>query len=183
MDDRHDLAERSGQQQRGEGCDGWDRGALPVRGECLRHAEDGLRDDRDRHDLQPGEDAFPDGAGEQGGAGGEGEHEGRGREREGDECGQRAPVSGAVQADAEPDLARGRAGKELAQRDQVGVGAVVHPASAFHDLGAEVAQVRDRSAEGGDAEPEEDAEHLPGGASHGSRRCGHGISHVRVPLG
>jgi len=43
------------------------------------------------------------------------------------------------------DLAARRPGEDLAQCDQVGVAAVVQPAPALNELGAEVPQVRNRA--------------------------------------
>ncbi len=53
-----------------------------------------------------------------------------------------------------------RARQELAQRDQVGVGAVIHPLPPHDEIVAEIPQVRDRAAERREPQAEERAEHL-----------------------
>ena len=80
---------------------------------------------------------------------------------------QPAEIAGAHQADREAGLARRRAGQELAQRDEVGIGALVEPAPALDELGAEVAEMRDRPAEAGQPQSQEGCEHLGGGAARG----------------
>src|SRR6516165_3407707 len=64
-------------------------------------------------------------------------------------------IAAPQQADGETHLARGRPGQELAERDQIGVALVVEPAPPVHELLAEIAEMRDRSAEGGQPEPQE----------------------------
>jgi len=59
------------------------------------------------------------------------------------------------------ELARCGAGQELAEPDEVGEFLLAQPASAADVLGAEVADVRDRASERGDAEPAGDKQHLP----------------------
>ena len=78
--------------------------------------------------------------------------------------GQGAQRAGPHQAQREADLAGGRAGQELAQRHQIGIAGLVHPASPGNELVAEIAQMRDRPAKGRDAEFQEGAEHLAGRA-------------------
>ena len=51
-------------------------------------------------------------------------------------------------------------GQELTERHEVGVVRLVEPAAPDDVLLAEVAEVRDRSAERGQAEPSRDPEHL-----------------------
>src|SRR5262249_25463645 len=67
--------------------------------------------------------------------------------------------------DCHPDLARGRAGQELAQRHQIGIGLVIEPFAAHHELVTEIAEMRDRAAERGQAKSQKDAEDFPGGAT------------------
>ena len=74
---------------------------------------------------------------------------------------ERARQAGAQQADRDADLAAGRAGQELAERDDIGIGCLVEPAAARDELVAEIAEMRDRAAEGGQAEPQEDEEDPP----------------------
>ena len=55
-----------------------------------------------------------------------------------------APAKPAlVSPDTDPDLARRRTGKHLAQGDEVGVAALVHPPPADHERLAEVADMGD----------------------------------------
>jgi hypothetical protein len=58
-------------------------------------------------------------------------------------------------------LARRRAWHELAERDEVGEANFGHPAAAFDELGAEVADMGNRAAKRGAAEAEEDQEDIP----------------------
>ncbi len=72
---------------------------------------------------------------------------------------RRAPVTCAGQAQRDTDLAAGRAWEELAQRDQFGIAALAEPAAAGDELLAKITQVRNRPAEGGEAQAQEDQEH------------------------
>jgi hypothetical protein len=84
------------------------------------------------------------------------QHHGDGRrQRESDPSRQRSGVAATQQADGDTHLARGRPGQELAERDQIGVALVVEPAAAVDELFAKIAEMRDRSAEGGQPEPKE----------------------------
>ena len=56
-----------------------------------------------------------------------------------------------------------------AQGDQVREAPVVQPAAALHELRPEIAQVRDRAAEGGQSQSQEGQEHLDRPGSTGSR--------------
>jgi len=63
---------------------------------------------------------------------------------------------------------------ELAQRHQVGIGALAQPGAPRDELVAEITEVRHRSPEAGAAETQEDQEHRPGAVA--ARRCrGHGM--------
>jgi hypothetical protein len=95
-----------------------------------------------------------------------------GGQREARPRGERTEVARAHQADREPDLATGRAGEKLAQPDKIGIGVFVDPFSPDHELVAEVADMRDRAAEAGQPELEEDAEHF--------QRAGTGAVNGRV---
>ena len=66
-----------------------------------------------------------------------------------------------MDADGHADLAAGRAGQHLAERDEVGVGGFRQPAPTLHVLLAEVAEVGGGSAEGGEAKPGGGQEHFP----------------------
>ena len=87
----------------------------------------------------------------------EGHHGDRRRQRESDPGRQGSGIPAAQQADGETHLARGRPGQELAERDQIGVAVIVEPAPPVHELLAEIAEMRHRSAEGGQPEPKEHA--------------------------
>ena len=75
-------------------------------------------------------------------------------QREADPGGGRSRIAGARQAKRHADLARSRTGEKLAERDEIGVSRLAEPAPAHHELLAEVAQMRDWAAEGGQAELE-----------------------------
>lgn len=99
------------------------------------------------------------------GAKGEGEHDqsrGQGEGGPGRECAERP---GAQEPECEADLARSRAWKELAERDQIGIARLVDPAAAHYELVAKVAEMRNWPAKGGDTELQEGPEHLAGRAA------------------
>ena len=137
-----------------------------------------MRNDRHRHQLQavqqPGTDRR---RGQRRGAIGEQHQHQRRGQREAGPRRQPAKIAGAPQADRVAGLAGGGTGQELREAHQVGVGALVEPAPACDELGAEVAEMRDGAAEAGAAEPQEDREHLgdrAGAAGNGRGRCAHG---------
>ena len=84
---------------------------------------------------------------------------GRGQ-REAEPGRQAAELAGAVDADRDPDLARGRAGQQVRERHQLAELLLAEPAAAGDVLLAEVADVRHGAAERGQPEAERDAEHL-----------------------
>ena len=94
-----------------------------------------------------------------------GERDERDRRRQGEAEPRREPAeqAGAHHAERDPDLAARRAGQELAERDEVGVGALVEPAAPHDELVAEIAEVRDRPAERGEAQAQRGAEDLEQG--------------------
>lgn len=59
-----------------------------------------------------------------------------------------------------PVLAARRARQELAERDDVGVGHLVEPAAPLDKLDAEIAEMRDRTAERRQPQTQKDAQHL-----------------------
>ena len=69
-----------------------------------------------------------------------------------------AAVASACQAQGDADLAAGRAGEELAEGDQVCVTALGQPAASGDKLVAEVTQMCDGAAEGGQPQAQEDQE-------------------------
>jgi hypothetical protein len=73
---------------------------------------------------------------------------------------QRAERSRAQEPDRDTDFAARRTGKRLAERHDVGVGRFVEPLPADDVLAPEVTEVRDRSTERREPEPQRDAEHL-----------------------
>src|SRR5262249_41961189 len=103
------------------------------------------------------------------------QHHGDGRrQRESDPGRQGSGIPATQQADGDTHLARGRPGQELAERDQVGVALIVEPAPPAHELLAEMAKMRARSAEGGQPEPKEHAQDFER-ASAGTPICGGGV--------
>ncbi len=168
--DHADLADGARHQR---GCCGSDEGeaaALPVGAEVLRHADHGVGHDGGGGDLEPREPA----AAEPRRVGmrhaiGEGEHDQRGGQGEGEPSRGHAQRAGAHQPDRHAHLAGGGTRQELAQRDEIGVGLLAQPLPAPHQLLAEIAEMRHRSAEGGEAELQEDAEHLARRAGIGGR--------------
>jgi hypothetical protein len=81
---------------------------------------------------------------------GEQNHRHRRRQRESTPGRQSAPIAGAQQPDRDAHLARCGAGQKLAQRNQIRIAAIVEPVPPGHELFAEIAEMRDRAAEGGE---------------------------------
>jgi len=112
----------------------------------LRHAPDRVGDDRDRDDLQPMQPGGVRQVAEPSDAVAERNHRQRRWHREAEPGGERARQTGAQDADRDADLAARWAGQKLAQRDDVGERRLVEPSAARDKLGAEIAEMRDRSA-------------------------------------
>ena len=152
---------REGHQDQGEDRD---RRTRLVGRKVLHHAEHGLRDDGDGDELQAMQQAIARRAFERARA--------ETHERHGDRRGQREPgprreaakITGAHEADRKPCLAARRAGQELAERNEIGVSALVEPAALDDERVAEIAEMRDRPTEASQAEFQEDAENLEGRA-------------------
>ena len=104
---------------------------------------------------------------------GEGDEEDGGGEREAGPGGEGSEPAGAEEAEGEGDLAAGGAGERLGEGDDLGVGLGGAPAAAGDELGVEVAEVGDGTAEGEAAETQEGEEDLERGAGFG-RWCGRG---------
>jgi hypothetical protein len=64
---------------------------------------------------------------------------------------ERTAVASAQQANGDAHLAARRPGQELGERHQVGVRSFIEPSTALDELGAEVAEMGDWSAERGHA--------------------------------
>src|SRR5690606_22564133 len=79
---------------------------------------------------------------------------------DGDESSHSAWIAGAELPKGHADMAGGGAGQELAKRDDVDIGRVVEPLAAFDELGAEIAEMCDRTTEAGAAEAEEGEEYF-----------------------
>ncbi len=82
-----------------------------------------------------------------------------------------AEIAGAHEADRKAGLAAGGTGQELGEADEVGIGAFVEPGAPDNEFVAEIAKMRDRPAERGEAEPEKDAqdfERRAGRRTHGA---------------
>ena len=82
------------------------------------------------------------------------------RQRKAGPCRETAAIAGPHEADGKSDLTAGRAGQELAQSHEIGIGLFVEPAPAHDELFAEIPDMSDRSAETGDAQLEEDKENF-----------------------
>src|SRR6516225_6795577 len=98
--------------------------------------------------------------GQRAGAVGEEHHQDRRRQGEASPSSQRPAIAGADQPDGESGLAGRWARQELAQRDQIDEGLLAQPTAANDKLLAEIADMRDRTAERTDAELEEGPEHF-----------------------
>jgi hypothetical protein len=97
----------------------------------------------------------------------------RRRQGEPDPRRQSAEPTGSAQPERHAHLAAGRPRQELAERDQVGVAAIVQPAAPLDKLAAEIAQMRDRPAERREAKPDKCSQDLQRRAF--GRRAGCGL--------
>ena len=149
----------------------------PVRREVPRHAPHRLRHDGDGDHLQAVE---PSGVRDA--------HRlhavGEGHQRDGRRSVKPSHAHAAEQArahDAERDahLAAGRAGQELAQRDEIGVVRLIDPAPPDDVLLAEIPEMRDRPAERREAEPRRGAKDLD---ETGASREHHAARHRAIVL-
>ena len=156
------LADGAGQQHYGGQRQQRDAGARPVGGQGPGHAPDGLGHHGDRDQLEAMQHALgqrPVKAGRRKGKG----HQQHGRwQCEGRPGCQRAQRTGAPQAQRKADLARGRTGQELAERHEVCIGRLIEPLAAQHQFVAEIAQMGDGPAKGGEAQLEEGNKDLAG---------------------
>ena len=156
-----------------DGGDDREREARCVRAEILRHAPHGLRDDGDRHHLETVQPAGIQVVRKSADAvSKDEERDGRGRRESKPGCERPGQPRGG-EADSHADLAARGARCELAERDEIRVRPVVQPLPPRDEFLAEIAQVRDRPAEGGEPELEKDLEyresrHAPGcpGSQH-----------------
>ena len=140
-------------------------GALPVGAQHTRHTPNGLGDDRDGHEFQTVDQANTDRSAECGRAIGKEHERDGGRQREAGPCREAAQIAGPHEADGKSDLAAGRAGQELAEPDEICIGVLVEPAAAHDELLPEISDVRDRPAEAGEAQLQEDEENFDWRAS------------------
>jgi hypothetical protein len=157
----------------GEGDDRGDdreRRAFPVGRKRARHAEHGLSDDGDGGDLEAVKPGAARRIAERFDTEGEQDEGERGGQREGGPCGQGARVARAREPDRHADLAAGGTRQELAQRHEIGVGALVEPLAPRNELLAEVAEVRDGTAKRGQPQTQEDEEDLADARSLRGRR-------------
>ena len=126
---------------------------FPIGAEALRHAPNRLRNDGDGDDLeavQPCNMRYVPEAADAISEGDEGE---RRRNCEAQPRRKSARQTGTHHAENDTDLTACRAGKELAERDNIGVGSFVEPLAALDEFGAEIAKMRDWPAEACDPEP------------------------------
>ncbi len=154
-----------------------------------RHAPYRLRDNGDRNELETMKQSGAERTAKRRRAKGKKHKHDGGRQREAGPCRQTAEISGTHEADGKADLTARRAGQKLAQRDEIGIGLFVEPAAAHDELVAEISDMRDRSAEAGQAKLEKDEQDVNDGALLGALRLrrlnnGHdGIARSRESYG
>ncbi len=124
----------------------------------MRH--DGMRDHRHSQQLQAMNRSLAERVIQRRQDGRERIHEERRRQRECDEGRKGAHPARADHAQRKAELAARGPGKQLAQRQQMRETRVVDPAAAFDQLAPEIAEMRDRPAERGDAEFQKRPPHL-----------------------
>jgi hypothetical protein len=84
------------------------------------------------------------------------------RQREAEPCSEPTELAGPVDTDRDPDLARGGAGQDARERDELAVLLLADPPAACDVLVVEIPDVRDGAAEGRQPETESGAEDLAG---------------------
>lgn len=112
----------------------------------------------------------------------ENHREGRGQ-GESDPCRDGSRPAGATQPQADADLTARRPREELAEGDEVGIATVIEPAAALDEFRAEVAQVRDRAAEGNQAQLQESEQDFENRTMHGAILARMRGGQSLVPLG
>jgi hypothetical protein len=115
-------------------------------------------------------------------------HHERGGQSKARPSGESARPSGAAETDQKPDLAACRPRQHLAERYEPGILIGRHPLALPHIGALEIPEMRDRAAEGAEAEPERDAEHLactaPRGGGNDAGPFAHlGASHIDFRAG
>jgi hypothetical protein len=156
-----DLRPGARQSQHDAGGERHQRHARRVGAQAARHAPHRLGDHRHGDDLEPVQCARRQQLAMAGKPEREQDHGERRGQREAGPGGQRAAVAVSGNADRHTHLAAGRSRQELAQRDQIGVSTLAEPAPAGDELVAEIAEMRDRAAERGQAQAQEDQEQIP----------------------
>ncbi|MCY1392164.1 hypothetical protein D9M71_70260 [compost metagenome] len=156
------LAQREGPEQQDQRRSRHQRQALPAPAQAARHRPDRLGDHRDGDQLQAVHQSIGQRLPRRRHAEGEADQQHGRRQGESRPRRQRAPVSPARHAQRHAHLAAGRAGEELAERDQFDVIALAQPSAPAHELVAEQREMGDRPAERNAAQAQEDEEDLPG---------------------
>lgn len=136
-------------------------GTLTIRREAFRHAPHGLRHHGDSDDLQTVQQTGADRPFDRGGDHGE-KNEENGRWQS--ECRpgrQRTERPCPEQPQRKPHLAGGRARQKLAERHEIGITSLVDPFAPHDKLVAEITEMGDGAAEGGDAKLQKGCENLP----------------------
>jgi len=159
--DRCDLRERSGKGYNDRNRGKRDGSTRAIRREGSRHAPDSLGDDRDGDKLEAMQETIRHGSGEGGRTDRKGEQDRRRGHGEGEPRGKAAPKAVAAEnAERKADLAGGRPRQKLAQRNQVRISRLIEPFAPHHQLIAKISEMRDRAAEGGQAQFQERHEDL-----------------------
>ena len=138
-----------------------ERHPCDIRAEAAGHAPYRLGDDGDGYHLQTVQHPGRNRVAVVGNAQREQDQRDGRRQGESGPCRQRAGIAAPRQAHGHADLAAGRAGQELAERDQVGVAALGQPASPRDEFISEVSQMGNRTAEGSQTQAQEDPEYVP----------------------
>ena len=124
------------------------------------HSPHGLRDNRHRDDLEPVQPGRIGEVSECRHAISEEDHRYGGWPGNAEPCGEGSEQAGSQNTDADADLTARRSREKLAERNDVGVGQLVQPASPLDKLGPEIAEMRDRAAERSQSQAKKDAQHL-----------------------
>ena len=157
-DDQELRQHSAGQEKRHGGNDG-NGDACPVWRQSLAHSPQGECDHGHGGDLEAVEPAASVAA-ELVDAVGEGSQRRSGRQREAQPREEASKIPRAPRPNRDAELAAGRPGQELAQRNQLGESLLREPLPPRHVLVAEVADVRDGPAKGRQAKAQRDKQNF-----------------------
>ena len=158
--DGADLSHRGRQRHDDNCCHHSQRRTLAIWSERAHHRQNRLCDDRDGRNHQPVQPAAVQGIVKRRDAIAEQHQSDRRGKGESRPCCQRAQIAGARQSDGDTHFAAGGPGQKLAQRDEIDVCFFIEPSPAYDEFLVEITEMRNRSAEACQSEPQKHGQDL-----------------------